>query len=93
VFRLPRMEKQPGEGPRFASAEWLRPLPDGAAGPEFTVCLQGVPSYRYLIEYSGDLRDWIPLQTNVLSGSRLEMRDTDVGGAPKRFYRARDVAF
>ena len=87
------MEKQPGEGPRFARAEWLRPVPDGGDGPEFRACLEGTPGYRYVIEYSGDLRDWLPLQTNVLSGSRLEIRDPGVGGAPKRFYRARDVAF
>ena len=93
VFRLPRMEKQPGEGPRFARAEWLRPWPDGGDGPEFRACLEGTPNYRYVIEYSGDLRVWLPLQTNVLSGSRLEMRDTEVSGAPKRVYRARVIAF
>jgi hypothetical protein len=87
------MEREPGEGPRFGLAYRLPLGPDDAEISGFGVCLEGVPGYRYLIECSRDLQDWVPRQTNVLGGSRLEIRDADVGGAPQRFYRSRVVAF
>jgi len=93
MFRLPRTEKLPSSPPRFADAEWLGPAPGGVDDPAYGVRLLGMPGCRYVIEQSGDLREWTPLQTNVLGGSRLGILDRGVGGTAMRFYRARAVSF
>jgi hypothetical protein len=47
----------------------------------------------YVIEASQDLRQWVPIQTNVVSfDGRVHFRDPDASRYPHRFYRARGVA-
>jgi len=74
-------------------ADRLRPSPVGVDGPRSRVGLQGTPTYRCVIGYSGDRMDWIPPQTNLLGTSRLEIIGRGATGAAERFYRPRAAGF
>lgn len=53
--------------------------------------IAGSPGSVYVISYNTDLSNtngWIPLATNVLSGSNWFYLDMDSPFSPKRFYRA-----
>jgi len=93
VFQLPRIVKWPTTAPHMDRAEWLPPSPGGVEIPRFRTWLQATPDFRYVIDRSGNLAEWIPVQTNVLGGSRLEIIDNEVTGTDQRFYRARVVGF
>lgn len=47
----------------------------------------GNPGQRYVLEGSGDLRNWAPLVTNQLTGYEASFVDTNVWRQPKIFYR------
>ncbi len=44
-------------------------------------------SADYLVEYSTDLRAWIPLGRPVRQGTRLQFHDPEAAQSPIRFYR------
>lgn len=90
-FRLPRVEKHPAAAPCLSEPVWLGAPPGSAGDAEFRFRLDGTPNCRYLIEYSVDLSRWLPLQTHLLGGSRLEIIDRSVAGAARRSYRVRSA--
>jgi hypothetical protein len=53
-------------------------------GGKFKVSVNGVPGYRYEIQASTNLMDWIPLQTNT---APFVFVDPDAGKFQQRFYR------
>ncbi len=65
--------------------QWLPPEKSGAG---FLLRLQVNPGQSYVIEYSDDLRQWLPFETNSTLDTVLETTDH---GPPtiRRFYRAR----
>jgi hypothetical protein len=52
----------------------------------FTLQLQGVPGFGYVIEASTNLYDWVPLLTNT---APFSFTDTNAAGYSRRFYRGR----
>ena len=58
-----------------------------AAHPEgqFDFSVNGVPGYRYEVQASTNLVDWIPLQTNT---APFLFIDSDAGKFKQRFYRS-----
>lgn len=48
---------------------------------------QGDSGVRYRIDYSDDLKIWIPLR-EVEGGDRIEVIDSSSGDSPQRFYRS-----
>ena len=56
----------------------------------FQLLLTGV-SNSYVIDFSTNLIDWVPLQTNTLrtNGGLLQIRDESAANARQRFYRSR----
>jgi hypothetical protein len=80
---------------RHALQNFLRPVPNlsGAtrlSASEFQLQIAPGPVSSYIVERSQDLRQWLPLQTNVY-GTVLHS-DTSVAGADRRFYRTTIVA-
>jgi hypothetical protein len=65
----------------------LRPhcvrLPDGL----FHLCLPGSNGFSFRLECSTDLKQWMPLCTNVVADGAIHFVDPDVDGEPHRFYR------
>jgi N-acetylmuramoyl-L-alanine amidase-like protein/Ig-like domain-containing protein len=59
--------------------------PASASGDQFSLSVTGVPGYKYAIEASTNLIDWVRLQTNV---SPFSFSDTNIADFPWRFYRA-----
>jgi hypothetical protein len=51
--------------------------------------LEGDGPATCIVECSTNLIQWTPIRTNSLSGVMLEIRDTEAGTAPRRFYRLR----
>ena len=51
----------------------------------------GQSGRQYLTEFSTNLFDWLPLQTNQLQGTELEVFDTSAGKSSMRFYRTRPL--
>jgi hypothetical protein len=43
----------------------------------------------YRIEYTSDWVAWIPLQTNQMAGSEVQVTDRGATNAARRYYRAR----
>jgi hypothetical protein len=62
------------------------PQPSGNNGT-FAVTVGGsaIPGWNFIIEYSTDLENWQPLQTN---SSPFTFTDTNAANYPLRFYRA-----
>lgn len=89
THRLPRIVMQPATAPQFVGPEWREPSHGDTEPPKFAVRFEGTPHYRYVIETSGNLKDWLPLQTNLLGGSRLDIVDDGVVADETRLYRAR----
>ena len=79
--------------PEFVQTERGNPQPGTPGDSAFRACLLGEPDFRHVIDYSVNLTDWIPVQTNVLGGSCLQIDDRHEVGESKRFYRARVVPF
>jgi len=49
----------------------------------------GGPGQTYVLETSTDLRQWIPVSTNVISADGFfEFTDPNTGTSPQRYYRA-----
>jgi glucose/arabinose dehydrogenase len=52
--------------------------------------LIGQPGDSYVVEESGDLASgWMPLSTNLMTGTSTNITDPDPANLPVRFYRAR----
>lgn len=66
-----------------AFADLLRP---------FCLSITGPPGHQARVQCSDDLNDWQDWQTVTLGDLPLEVRDSDVGPAIRRFYRAVQVA-
>ena len=64
------------------SAEELR-------GAGYRLVLAGVPNLTYVTEYSTNLSEWLPIQTNQLQEVEEEIVDLESTNSPTRFYRAR----
>jgi hypothetical protein len=60
-------------------------------GGQFSCRLTGSSGFRYAIDSSTDLRQWIPLATNAISGGYFGFVDTSAPFSPTRYYRARWV--
>ena len=58
-------------------------------GSTAEVSVTTTPNFRYVLEGSGDLLYWLPLQTNLASGASLILTDANASGAGRRFYRVR----
>jgi uncharacterized delta-60 repeat protein len=61
----------------------------GPYGFGFTV--SGTPGQVLAVDGSTNLRNWLPLQTNTLSGAQFYFRDPNAAAKPRQFYRARIV--
>jgi Fibronectin type III domain len=59
----------------------------GTAGAEkqFNVTVSGVPGYKYVVQASTNMVNWVPLQTNK---APFSFKDSDAGKFKKRFYRS-----
>jgi autotransporter-associated beta strand protein len=62
--------------------------PGYSTNGQFALSVTGVPTYRYAIQVSSNLIDWVSLQTNA---SPLIYTDFSVNLFPARFYRAQFV--
>lgn len=74
---------------RHAFQRYLRPVPRLQTGPnqpgEFTLVLQPDLPFRYSVETSSDLVEWLPWQT-IVHGPIL-LNDTNAAAVDRRFYR------
>ncbi|MFZ0827731.1 MAG: fibronectin type III domain-containing protein [Verrucomicrobiia bacterium] len=52
---------------------------------EFALALAGVPGYKYAVQASTNLVDWVPLQTNT---APFTFVDVNAGNFSQRFYRS-----
>lgn len=93
LFRLPRIKECPTQMPFLIGAEWLHTSPDNGGGSTFSTQSLGTANCRYVIEYSENLVDWNPLQTNLVTGIKVEITDRDAAGVERRFYRARVAGY
>jgi alpha-L-arabinofuranosidase len=59
-----------------------------ANGGQYIFQLQGQPGAPYVIQNSADMATWIPVATNTLSGSTLNVTNTIDPGMPVQFWRA-----
>lgn len=66
----------------------LMPSLDGSQINGYRFLITG-PAHACVIEFSTDLQDWIPLQTNSITSGGLEIIDSSPATVPRRFYRAR----
>jgi hypothetical protein len=53
--------------------------------------LSGQSDMAFAIETSANLKNWIPIKTNVTTGGFFDYVDNGTGGAARRFYRGRWV--
>jgi hypothetical protein len=60
--------------------------PTGSSVP---LRVQGIPGMEFLLQVSTNLANWSDVTTQTLSGSTLNLIDTNVANSPKRFYRLR----
>jgi hypothetical protein len=76
-----------------ALPQFTLPPQTGAAiaAEGFRFMLTGTLNQFYLLEYSPDLDQWLPLSTNQFLGIPLDLLDPGATHAPTRFYRARPV--
>jgi subtilisin family serine protease len=58
-------------------------------GNGFQFHFPGEPGIRYLIEYTTNFSDWIPLADLVSSSSGIQFTDQSLMGEERRFYRTR----
>lgn len=61
------------------------------AGGQFLLRLTGPSGSRYAIEASGNLTQWTPLKTNVVTDGYFDYIDSAARTLSKRYYRAREV--
>ncbi len=54
----------------------------------FYLQLSGMPGRSYVLQASTNLTDWLPISTNVPSGTLLNLLDPSASNFPVRFYRA-----
>jgi len=54
----------------------------------FHGCWNGTNGFGYRIEISPDLKQWIPVCTNVVTDGAIHFIDPDTEEFPHRFYRA-----
>jgi hypothetical protein len=59
--------------------------------PEFIFIVSGPVDRNYVLEYSIDLVNWNPFQTNLLAEPEMEIRDPVQSETSGRFYRAKLV--
>jgi hypothetical protein len=57
----------------------------GLADGQYTLSVESVPGYRYIVEASTDLADWVPVLTNTAPSAFV---DTQAGRFSRRFYRS-----
>jgi hypothetical protein len=57
-----------------------------SAPGQFSLQVQGQPSVRYVVQSSTNFINWIPVATNTLTGSTLNV--TNALGTPWKFWRA-----
>ena len=55
---------------------------------QFVFQLQGQPDVRYVVQCSSNLTSWIPVATNTLTGSTLNVTNAVPPDAPVKFWRA-----
>jgi uncharacterized delta-60 repeat protein len=61
----------------------------GVVSNRFGFSILGWPGHPLVVEGSGDLMNWTPLQTNTAGATPAFFLDTNWLQAPQRFYRAR----
>jgi uncharacterized delta-60 repeat protein len=61
----------------------------GVSSNRFGFSVDGLAGWTVVVERSPDLRQWLPIQTNLMSSNRLYFSDSDGAQFPSRFYRVR----
>jgi WD40 repeat protein len=79
---LARLELAPSQ-PRILSPEW--------SGTGFRCTIAGAVGDDFMVQYSADLRTWVPVLTNRFQTDTFQFSQTVPANSPRRFYRA--VAF
>lgn len=69
------------------AAPTLSALPSAQAN-QFTFQLRGQAKVRYVLETSADLLNWIPIATNTLTDSSLNVTNLASSSSPFQFWRA-----
>jgi alpha-L-arabinofuranosidase len=59
-----------------------------ASAGQFVLQIQGQPGVSYVIQSSPDLVNWIPISTNLLTGSVLNLTNAISSVSPQQFWRA-----
>ena len=90
---------------KTARAQWadsiitLKASPLVASSHPFQVRVVGTPEYQYALDATTDFTTWTPLTTNTAAALPnyslrwgFEFSDAGSSGAPKRFYRVRQVS-
>ena len=54
----------------------------------FQVHVTGVPQQSYVLQFSVQLPQWLPLATNVAQNGLVDFIDTEAPSSSRRFYRA-----
>ena len=55
--------------------------------PGFVLSVQGEENQEYVVEYTTDFQEWIPLEFEILGETDLFMVDPQAMDSPYRFYR------
>ncbi len=61
----------------------------GVLSNQFGFSVDGLAGWTVVVERSPDLRQWLPLQTNLMSSNRIYFSDSDGAQFPSQFYRVR----
>jgi uncharacterized delta-60 repeat protein len=61
----------------------------GVLSNRFGFSVDGLAGWTVVVERSPDLRQWLPIQTNLMSSNRLYFSDSEGAQFPSQFYRAR----
>ncbi len=88
-FSLPRTEGCSSEALSLFSVSSVRDVSTG--GLEITSFLMGEPNCPYMVEYSTDLRTWLPFLTNSSPSGAMQVSDLDHTKHPRMFFRARPL--
>jgi hypothetical protein len=54
------------------------------ASGQYALAVAGVPGYKYVVQASTNLLDWVPMQTNT---APFTFVDTNAGKFRQRYYR------
>jgi hypothetical protein len=61
----------------------------GVLSNRFGFSVDGLAGWTVIVERSSDLRQWFPVQTNLMNSNRMYWSDSDWAQLPLQFYRVR----